>query len=742
MSSFTRQELVSIALLVITCLPAATFGQSNPSSPDSPQVFGPGIISGPVHDMAPAFTPDGKTVYFHRSGPGLTGVILVSHLRDGGWSRPEIASFSGQWQDIEPAMSPDGAYLLFSSNRPTGKDGEILNGAWGGSKYPRRGGNLWRVDRLGKGWGQPHRLPDLINSDSSVFSPAITANGTLYFMKPVGHGGVFHLFRSECRDGVYQTVESLPFSAPDSVGEFDPAVAPDDSFIVFCSGRAPAKRTELWIVFRDGGGWGTPVSLGPAVNRSAGCVEARLSPDHRRLFFSTSYVAPPVDPSDRSERQAEIDRSLWQNGSMNIWSVSLDKWLGRSGSGHNSKPGAVEEFAGLQKEAQAAGKAGDHPGRLRAAMKIQRLLHNAPDAVEFTAQAYWENRDTSNTLRMLRLFAELGQTDTGLIGKTTLFPELQKLPQYQPIVQRLAANQTAVSRAETAFTLRDRNVLPEDIDFDPETRSFLITSVLQKKIIRLYEDGRETDFAVSPSGWPMSAVKIDAIHGLVWASEVAMNGFTSVASQDWGRSAVLCYDLRSGALRKRIEAAPGKALGDMTLTREGDPIVCDGEGGGVYRVVNDSLVLINDMDFISPQTPVMLPDGEHLMIPDYVRGIGCLSLRSNLVTWLDGGGGEKVALNGVDGLYFDQGTLILTQNGTYPECVNALQLDKSFTRVKSAQIIERGTATLGDPTHGVIVSGVFYYIANSGWGAIDAHGHLKAGGSLTPAKIMRFALRS
>jgi hypothetical protein len=739
MPSFNRQGLVAIVLLVITCLPVAVFSQSKPSSPDSPQVFCPGVISGPVHDMAPAFTPDGKTVYFHRSGPGLTGVILVSHLRNGVWSRPGIASFSGQWQDIEPAMSPDGSYLLFSSNRPEGKDGEVLNGAWGGSKYPRRGGNLWRVDRKGNGWGKPYRLPDLINSDSSVFSPAITANGTLYFMKPVGHGGVFHLFRSEYRDGVYQPVETLPFSAPDSVGEFDPAVAPDDSFIVFSSGRAPAKRTELWIVFRAGGGWGIPVSLGPAVNRSAGCVEARLSPDHRRLFFSTSYVASPVDPSDRSERQAEIDRSLWQNGSMNIWSVSLDKWLGRAG--YSSRLSAVEEFAGLQKEAQVAGKAGDHPGRLRTAMKIQRLLHNAPDAVEFTAQAYWENRDTSNALRMLKLFAELGQTDTGLLkGDVKLFSELRKLPRYQAVLARFTANQTAVSRAKPAFTLRDENVLPEDIDYDPQTSCFLITSVLQKKIIRVYGDGHETDFAKSPSGWPMLAMKIDPIHGLVWASEVALHGFTSVASQDWGRSAVVCYDLRSGALLKRIEAPPSKAFGDMALTREGDPVVCDGEGGGVYRVVNDSLVLINDMDFISPQTPVLLPDGEHMLVPDYVRGIGCLSLRSNLVTWLDGEGGEMVALNGIDGLYFDRGTLILTQNGTYPECVNALQLDKSFTRVKSAQIIERGTETLGDPTHGVIVDGFFYYIANSGWSAIDEHGQLKAGGRLTPAKIMRAKL--
>jgi hypothetical protein len=332
MLPFIRQSPIAVTLFVITSLPIAAFSQNKTAypPPDSPQVFGAGVISGPVHDMAPAFTPDGKTVYFHRAGPGLTGVILVSQLRNGGWSKPEIAPFSGRWQDIEPYMAPDGSYLIFSSNRPANGVGDELNGAWSGSKYLQRGGNLWRVDRKGNGWGEPYRLPDLVNSDSSVFSPAITATGTLYFMKPVGHGGPFHLYRSAYRDGAYQPAEALPFSAPDSVGEFDPAVAPDDSFIVFCSGRAPAKRTELWIVFRVNGGWGTPISLGPAVNRSAGCIEARLSPDHHRLYFSTSYVTPPVNPSDRAERQAEIDRSEWQNGLTNIWSVSLDKWLGHA----------------------------------------------------------------------------------------------------------------------------------------------------------------------------------------------------------------------------------------------------------------------------------------------------------------------------------------------------------------------------------------------------------------------------
>jgi hypothetical protein len=423
-----------------------------------------------------------------------------------------------------------------------------------------------------------------------------------------------------------------------------------------------------------------------------------------------------------------------------------------SGRPPDNGPAAPEEFAALQKEAETAGKAGDMPRRLRAAIKMQRLLHDAPDAVEFTAQAYWATADTQNTLKMLRLFADLGQTDTGVLkGSVKRFSELRKLPEFQSILGRFAENQTAVSLAKQAFTLHDAGVLPEDIDYDPQTGSFLITSVLQKKIIRLYGDGREVDFAKSTAGWPMLALKIDPVHDLVWATEVAINGFTSVGKADWGKSAVLCYDLHSGALRKRIEGLPNRALGDMVLTPEGDPIVCDGDGGAVYRVAGDSLQVINDRDFISPQTPVMFPDGDHVLIPDYVRGVGILSLRTKLVTWLNEGGGAegggtegggvKVALNGIDGLYFDRGTLILTQNGTSPECVTALQLDKSFTRVESVKVIERGEATLGDPTHGVIVNDAFYYIANSGWNALDEHGDLKAGSSPTPARIMCFALR-
>ncbi|HLX67285.1 MAG TPA: hypothetical protein VKR41_09830, partial [Puia sp.] len=284
--------------------------------------------SGPISDAAPAFSPNGHTVYFQRSGPGFTGAILVSHFRDGQWSAPVIAPFSGQWQDIEPAMAPDGSFLIFSSNRPGAQGGQALSGAWNGQRYPGRGGNLWRVDRKGEGWGEPYRLPDVVNSDSSVFSPAISADGAVYFMKPVGDTGKFHLYRCAYQDGQYQPPVRLSFSRVDSVADVDLALAPDESFAVFCSRRPPATHLELWINFQDHGSWGTPINLGPEVNRAAYQIEARLGPDHRRVYFSCSYVPKPVDiPSKKEDRQNGLDHSGWETGLDNIWSVPLDRWL-------------------------------------------------------------------------------------------------------------------------------------------------------------------------------------------------------------------------------------------------------------------------------------------------------------------------------------------------------------------------------------------------------------------------------
>ena len=290
-----------------------------------PQVFAPDVISASGHDAAPAFTSDGKTVYFQRSSAAAS-TILVSHLVGGRWSTPEIASFSGRWDDLEPAMAPDGSYLIFVSSRPISDSGKALDGFYSGTAHPGHGGNLWRVDRAGSGWSEPVRLPETVNRGATIFAPSVVADGSIYFMEPYGEKGRFRLLRSQYRDGSYEAAQPVPFS-DGTFTDVDPAVAPDESFMVFGSGRPPAKSMDLFIVFREGELWGTPLHLGDDVNQAGSDAEPRLSPDRRTLYFSSERVLPVTLPRDRRAARRDLARLSWDNGQYNIWHVPLAPWL-------------------------------------------------------------------------------------------------------------------------------------------------------------------------------------------------------------------------------------------------------------------------------------------------------------------------------------------------------------------------------------------------------------------------------
>ena len=283
-----------------------------------PAIFAPGVISSPADDTDAAFCPDGKTVFFARSN-----TIVVSHKTGSTWSRPQITAFSGQWADRQPTIAPDGSFIVFVSNRPV----EASD-----STHPAA--NLWRVNRQGRGWSEPLHLPATVNSDASIWAPSIAGDGSLYFIKKAGQP-IFRLWRSQYRGGNYEMATPVSFG-DSTTQDVDPAVAPDESFIVFASMHpGPEQHERLFIALRDNGGWGKPVDLGDAVNGSSAndSNEPRLGPDRQTLYFSTDRTTAIKFPRTQYQAEKDLERiQSWDNGSQNIWSVTLVPWL----NGHSA----------------------------------------------------------------------------------------------------------------------------------------------------------------------------------------------------------------------------------------------------------------------------------------------------------------------------------------------------------------------------------------------------------------------
>jgi hypothetical protein len=426
----------------------------------------------------------------------------------------------------------------------------------------------------------------------------------------------------------------------------------------------------------------------------------------------------------------------WLAALIGALSIHVASSATRTEAAHASLQSATEQLKQLRSRLGAARQAQDWSAYLDDAERQNQFLNGSPTTRLELARVQVHINGNRAALEELTAYARMGQA-SNFIETSPEFASLRKVPAYAAIRARLQRNRSPITRSSVAFRLASAQLLPEDIDYDAQHQRFMLTSVLQHKVVSIDAAGNMTDFAVAPDAWPMMAIKIDQQRQLLWATEVAIDGFGSVEKAAQGRSALLCYDLQTAKLLRRLEGPRPSALGDIALTQEGDVIASDGAHGGVYRlkVGADQWERLDGGEFISPQTAAMAADGSHIYISDYTRGIGILDLKSRQVQWMTMDG--RFALNGIDGLYRVADRLIAVQNGTDPERVVQFSLDASGSRIIAETVVERSTATLGDPTHAVMVEGALYYIANSGWDVVDETGKVEPTKSMTAPFIMR-----
>jgi Tol biopolymer transport system component len=316
--TFAVLALAAVALPIVPAGSASENGALISTDTLRPELWGVGVVSTAENELNAAFTPDGRIVYFTRKGgDGRFAVILESHQGgDGRWSAPVVASFSGQYPDYDPILSPDGQRLLYISKRPVS----------GGT--PKSDFDIWVVDRTTAGWSAPRRLEAPINSDGDELYPSVATDGTLYFSS-CGRGdskGRCDLYRTRLEGGHYTVVENLGGTVNTTASETDAYVAPDQSYLVFAAyGRADgAGDGDLFVSHRRGDGWTAPRPLGHGVNTVAREYCPIVSPDGRWLYF-TSQRGFTDGPQARRLTARELTDSLRtvRNGQGDIYRIPI-----------------------------------------------------------------------------------------------------------------------------------------------------------------------------------------------------------------------------------------------------------------------------------------------------------------------------------------------------------------------------------------------------------------------------------
>jgi len=278
---FKSHRIIFIALQpLLLCAPLVFLKSSSQSVPQA-KLFAEGVINTDADEYGPAFTPDGKTLYFtRRVNRRDSEFIYASRLENGKWSTPELAPFSGKYFDKEPFVAPDGKKIFFASLRP-------LDGV---EPKNRRDFNIWFVEKTAGGWSEPKHIGPAVNSSAYENYPSVAANGTLYFAgeREGGKGGN-DLYRVRFLNGKYEQVERLDDLNTPNV-DADPYIASDESYLIFCSDRSGGFGSgDLYISINRNGKWTEPKNLGAAINTSEFEYTPLISPDGKWLFLSRGW---------------------------------------------------------------------------------------------------------------------------------------------------------------------------------------------------------------------------------------------------------------------------------------------------------------------------------------------------------------------------------------------------------------------------------------------------------------------
>ena len=302
---------------------AVTFSQINAQSKTTtavPTLFLEGVISTNLNERDMAISPDGKDMYYTLLGNqnAFSAIIHLEKLSNNKWSAPTVASFSGNFNDLEPAFSPDGKKLFFSSNRPT-------------SGNKAKDYDIWVTENINGNWSEPENLGPNINTKANEFYPSVAATGNLYFTAEYDKGlGKEDIYVSLWVNGSFTESSALDSAINSDFWEFNAFVSPDESFIIFTSyGRKDdIGGGDLYLSTRNAKDQWQPAQNLGLINSTKLDYCPFVTADQKTLYFTSKrHNLPSSYAEDVTFEELVRAYNGASNGSDDIYEINFEKLL-------------------------------------------------------------------------------------------------------------------------------------------------------------------------------------------------------------------------------------------------------------------------------------------------------------------------------------------------------------------------------------------------------------------------------
>jgi hypothetical protein len=293
----TRLSFVLVVIAVVLASVTASPAAARPRWSDwsTPVALGL-LLDGAVGGVGtPAISKDGLTLYF---ASNLTAVpagrdLFVTHRAslEAAWEAPANlgAAINSAAMDVGPALSRDGHWLFWHSDRPGGAGGGgDLYASYRMHTHEDFGDNGWQaatpVVSVNTAFGE--FLPGYFQDDE-------TGRSYLFFNsnRPGGRGLGDIWMAEQQPDGSFGPASNVT-ALNSSFGEGRPTLSHDGLEVIFMSTRTGGGVNHLWSATRESTSaeWSMPVYL-TSVNSQIHDGYPHLSPDGQTLYIVRSPTA-------------------------------------------------------------------------------------------------------------------------------------------------------------------------------------------------------------------------------------------------------------------------------------------------------------------------------------------------------------------------------------------------------------------------------------------------------------------
>ena len=285
-----RYLWISKILIIISCA-----SLKNPAN-NTVELLEPGLINSRYPEFGGSKSRKADRFYFNRTDSSRAYIeLLYSERKKKVWQNPVPIHFSDtSFRDVDPFITAKGDLLYFSSDRT--------------SPGLPAGYNIWYSSQQDGEWGDPRALDTLINTTHDEVYCSLTLNGSIYFARFEGNQS--HIYFARFQDNRFSAPVRLNIPIADTIRINNPAIAPDESYILFVSTQLGGIRNpDIYISRKIGANsWSTPGNLGHKVNNDSVEFAPFISHDQKWLYFTSERPGIVQDYPSGQRRPGDIYR--------------------------------------------------------------------------------------------------------------------------------------------------------------------------------------------------------------------------------------------------------------------------------------------------------------------------------------------------------------------------------------------------------------------------------------------------